>query len=165
MTIPQRFPVKAETRKMVTFFMPRFSLPNFILLSSLWGSTLLAQAQVQERVYPPAAPSAADTIAGGKRLNDKQIFANPSVLGMGPSKGLIVRYERLPRFRVTSNAQVVGLTDYSADATKNARLSIKGYIPAWNRPHLKVIVGLSYEREEFQFDPKPKIGRASRERV
>ncbi|MDO7874897.1 DUF6268 family outer membrane beta-barrel protein [Hymenobacter sp. ASUV-10] len=137
--------------------MSRFSLRTLTLMSGLWGAgTLLAQAQVQERVYPPAAPLPADSAAGGKRLNDKQIFANPSVLGMGPSKGLIVRYERMPRFRIDSKAQVVGLANYDdARATKNARLSIKGYIPAWNRPHLKVIVGLSYEREEFQFTPKP----------
>ena len=141
---------------MVTFCMSRFFLRNLTLLGGLWSAgTLLAQAQVQERVFPPAAPLPADSAAGGKRLNDKQIFANPSVLGMGPSKGLIVRYERMPRFQINSNAQVVGLNDTSVHATKNARLSIKGYIPAWNRPHLKVIVGLSYEREEFQFDRLP----------
>ncbi|OGX87466.1 hypothetical protein BEN47_10520 [Hymenobacter lapidarius] len=71
---------------------------------------------------------------------------------MGPSKGLIVRYERMPRFGVKSDAQVVGISNYAGEIDKNARLSIKGYIPAWNRPHLKVVVGLSYEREEFQFN-------------
>jgi hypothetical protein len=85
-------------------------------------------------------------------LPNQRIFANPSVLGMGPSKGLIVRYERMPRFGVSSEAQVVGIKDYAGDINKNARLSIKGYIPAWNRPHLKVVVGLAYEREEFQFN-------------
>ncbi|HEX8326023.1 MAG TPA: DUF6268 family outer membrane beta-barrel protein [Hymenobacter sp.] len=103
-------------------------------------------------VYPAAAATAADSAAGN---TDRQQFANPSVLGMGPSKGLIVRYERMPRFGVASSAKVAGLNDFSTDATKNARLSIKGYIPAWNRPHLKVIVGLSYEREEFQFAQLP----------
>jgi hypothetical protein len=114
------------------------------------GGAGAASAQVQERVYPPAAPTPADSGA-----TDRQTFANPSVLGMGPSKGLIVRYERMPRFGVSSSAQVQGLNDFSTEATKNARLSIKGYIPAWNRPHLKVIVGLSYEREEFQFAKLP----------
>jgi hypothetical protein len=117
----------------------------------LVGLGLRAQAQ-DPRVYPPAAPIKADTALGQP---DAQTFANPSVLGMGPSKGLIVRYERMPRFNISSTAQVEGLHDFSTDATKNARLSIKGYIPAWNHPHLKVIVGLSYEREEFQFDPQP----------
>jgi hypothetical protein len=110
-----------------------------------------AQAQDQPRVYPQAAPLSSDSVVDLRG----QRFANPSVLGMGPSKGLIVRYERMPQFRVSSKAQVQGLTDFSTEATKNARLSIKGYIPAWNRPHLKVVVGLSYEREEFQFRNRP----------
>ena len=119
------------------------------------GAAKPSQAQDIPRTYPAAAPTAADTAANDSNLRDKQQFANPSVLGMGPSKGLIVRYERTPRFGVASSAQVAGLNDFSTVATKNARLSIKGYIPAWNHPHLKVIVGLSYEREEFQFDKLP----------
>ena len=55
-----------------------------------------ALAQVQPRVYPPAEPSSQDSLQGGFRLNDKQQFANQSVLGQGPSKGLIVHYERIP---------------------------------------------------------------------
>ena len=128
---------------------PFFRLFFTALGLAAWQSP--AWAQVQERVYPAAAPTAQDTAANDANLRDRQQFANPSVLGMGPSKGLIVRYERMPRFGVASSAQVQGLSDFSTDATKNARLSIKGYIPAWNHPHLKVIVGLSYEREEFKF--------------
>ena len=116
----------------------------------------LAHAQETPPVFPPAAATAQDS-ASSAGPSDLQTFANPSVLGMGPSKGLIVRYERMPRFGVSSSAKVAGLNDFSTDATKNARLSIKGYIPAWNHPHLKVIVGLSYEREEFQFAQLPTM--------
>ena len=126
-----------------------------IIALSLVGLGAPAQAQVQERVYPAAAPTAQDTATNDRNLHDKQQFANPSVLGMGPSKGLIVRYERMPTFGVSSSAQVQGLSNFSTDVNKNARLSIKGYIPAWNHPHLKVVVGLSYEREEFQFASLP----------
>lgn len=122
------------------------------LLPATWAAPVRAQ---QTPVYPPPAPSALDSATNATSLRDQKAFANPSVLGMGPSKGLIVRYERMPRFRVASTAEVVGLPNYETEATKNARLSIKGYIPAWNRPHLKVILGLSYEREEFKFDPAP----------
>ena len=125
----------------------------FAFRASLCGAAFFAAgatlAQIPTpQVYPAAAPTAADSASG---KTDKQRFANPSVLGMGPSKGLIVRYERLPRFNVASTAQVVGYNNYAGEVDKNARLSIKGYIPAWNHPHLKVIVGLSYEREEFKF--------------
>ena len=120
----------------------------------IFGAVGIAQAQ-EGQVYPPAAPTAADSAANHSNLRDRQQFANPSVLGMGPSKGLIVRYERMPRFGVASSAQVAGLNNFSTDATKNARLSIKGYIPLWNHPHLKLILGLGYEREEFKFAQLP----------
>ena len=122
-----------------------------LLLPLLTLAAPLAYAQDTPSVYPPAAPSALDSATQAPDLHDVKAFANPSVLGMGPSKGLIVRYERMPNFGVNSTAQVVGLGDYRSEASKNARLSLKAYIPAWNRPHLKVIVGLSYEREEFKF--------------
>ena len=112
------------------------------------GHVALAQDPTPS-VYPPAAATPADSAKGP---TSARLFANPSVLGMGPSKGVIVRYERLPSFGVASSAQVVGIRDYAGEISKNARLSIKGYIPAWNRPHLKVIIGLSYEREEFKFN-------------
>ena len=114
-----------------------------------------AAAQEVPRTYPAAAPTARDSATNASVVRDRQQFANPSVIGMGPSKGLIVRYERVPRFGISSRAEVVGLPNYDTDATKNARLSIKGYIPALNHPHLKVIIGLSYEREEFQFAGSP----------
>ena len=122
-----------------------------LLLSFLLLAAPLAQAQ-DSRVYPPAAPSSRDTAFNAADLRDAKIFANPSVLGMGPSKGVIVRYERMPNFNVSSTAQVDGIKSFAGEIDKNARLSIKGYIPAWNRPHLKVIIGLAYEREEFKFN-------------
>jgi hypothetical protein len=131
---------------MILTFAFRFGLCTAVLLGL--GGAAAAQ-DPRPPVYPPAAPPGVDTIAG---LPSQRVFANPSVLGMGPSKGLIVRYERMPRFNVQSEAQVVGINNYAGQIDKNARLSIKGYIPAWNRPHLKVVVGLSYEREEFQFN-------------
>ena len=133
-------------------------MPHHIILFRL-GITALGLAGLSTpawaQVYPAAAPTAKDTATNNANLRDRQQFANPSVLGMGPSKGLIVRYERMPKFGVSSSAQVQGLNDFSTDVNKNARLSIKGYIPAWNHPHLKIIVGLSYEREEFQFAKLP----------
>ncbi|MVN75950.1 hypothetical protein GO988_06405 [Hymenobacter sp. HMF4947] len=114
-----------------------------------------AQAQESPRTYPAPAPTPRDSAQGAAEARDKQQFANPSVLGMGPSKGIIVRYERTPTFGVNATGEVAGVPNYSTEATKNARLTIKGYIPAWNRPHLKVIIGLNYDREEFKFRNPP----------
>lgn len=125
------------------------------LLPGLLTLALSSRAQEVPRIYPAPAPTALDTARGAPDLRDKQQFANPSVLGMGPSKGLIIRYERMPTFGVRSTGEVVGIADHSTEATKNARLTLKGYIPALNHPHLKVIIGLNYDREEFQFKTIP----------
>ncbi|RZK41357.1 MAG: hypothetical protein EOO57_01800 [Hymenobacter sp.] len=128
---------------------------TFCCLLSAWALAGTALAQDVPRIYPAPAPTALDSARGAPDLNDRKQFANPSVLGMGPSKGIIIRYERMPTFSVASTGEVAGVGNYSTEATKNARLTIKGYIPAWNRPHLKIIVGLNYDREEFQFRNPP----------
>ena len=138
---------------MLAFTIP-IQLPKRLLLSLL-AMAATARAQDVPRIYPAPAPTAADSARNAPDLRDKQQFANPSVLGMGPSKGIIIRYERMPSFGVSSTGEVVGINNYSTNATKNARLTFKGYIPAWNRPHLKVIVGLNYDREEFKFRDSP----------
>ena len=56
-----------------------------LLGAVLIGTATKASAQVQERVYPPAAPTAKDSAANDNNLHDKQQFANQSVLGQGPS--------------------------------------------------------------------------------
>ena len=63
-------------------------------------------------------------------MRDRQQFANPSVLSMGPNKDLVVRYEQMPRFGVSSSTQVTSLGDFTTKASKNAWLSIKSYITA-----------------------------------
>ena len=136
-------------------------LPSFpgwpLALSGLLLVGLGQQARAQEtpRIYPAPAPTALDTARNSPDLRDPKQFATPSVVGQGPSKGLIVRYERMPNFGVASTGEVLGVPNYTTDATKNARLTIKGYIPALNHPHLKIIVGLNYDREEFQFQSPP----------
>ncbi|MBG8555226.1 DUF6268 family outer membrane beta-barrel protein [Hymenobacter guriensis] len=118
----------------------------------LTAGLLTAGPLAVAQVYPPPAPPASDTVAADQVGRDQE-FATPSVVGMGPSKGLVFHYERMPRFNVASDSKVGTLTDYKGEATKNARLIIKGYIPFLNRPHLKVVMGINYEREEFQFAP------------
>ena len=132
-----------------THFCKKTLLPGLLALATA------AHAQDVPRIFPAPAPTARDSATGAPDLTDKQQFANPSVLGMGPSKGIIIRYERMPTFRVSAAGEVPGVGNYETEATKNARLTIKGYIPAWNRPHLKIIVGLNYDREEFQFRTVP----------
>jgi hypothetical protein len=120
-----------------------------------------AVAQDVPRTYPPAAPSALDSATNAPQMRDKKQFANQSVLGMGPSKGLIVRYERLPfDFKMRSTG-LGSVPSYETLVKKNANLSVKLYAPLLNHPHLKLILGLNYDRQEFQFEEQSAIDQYS----
>ena len=142
---------------MATSLFSRVGLSGLLLV----GAVGAARAQDQPRVYPPAEPSKSDSIKGGFQLTDKQQFANQSVLGQGPSKGLIVHYERVPTdFQIRSSG-VNGVPDYTTTVSKAALLTAKLYAPILNHPHLKLILGLNYERQEFQFRDQSSIDQYS----
>jgi hypothetical protein len=117
-----------------------------------------AHAQIEPPrtpVYPRPAPPATDSLAQDQVGEEKE-FANPSVLGQGPSKGLIFHYERTTRFGITSENRSNSIfPNRTGTVSDNDRFVVKGYIPVWNRPHLKMVVGINYEREEFEFTEKP----------
>ncbi|MDO7854675.1 DUF6268 family outer membrane beta-barrel protein [Hymenobacter convexus] len=127
--------------------------PLRFLLFGLFGLARTAAAQ-DIPVYPPPAPY--DSTGLGR--TDAQTFANSQVVGMGPSKGLIVKYERIPGNFSLKSTLVGDLTsvtpripDYNTTVSKNANLVIKAYAPLLNHPHLKLVLGLNYDRQEFQF--------------
>lgn len=85
---------------------------------------------------------------------DKE-YANPSVIGTPRSRFLLFRYDRAFNYRFNSKGTdklPVGSTDATIKYSNVAE--VKGYIPVWNRPHLKLVLGVSYEREEFNFKEK-----------
>jgi hypothetical protein len=130
-------------------------LTLFVLLSTGIG----AQAQdvpvpPRRPVYPTPAPLSTDS-AELARVGQEKQFANPSVIGQGPSKGLIFHYERTTSFGITSNSKSDDFTDQEGKVSNNDRFVVKGYVPVWNRPHLKMVVGVNYEREEFEFKDRP----------
>lgn len=87
---------------------------------------------------------------------DKE-FANPGVNLMGPSKGLILRYERQFDYKFNSTGKEDGIPDQNAQINKSNIAEIKAYIPVWLRPHFKVVFGVSYAREEFNFEDHKEI--------
>lgn len=131
----------------------RFSLGVLGLALVLAAPVVAQDTTPRTPVYPPPAPLANDTTATDQ-VGQSREFATPSVLGQGPSKGLVVHLERLSNFSIKSDIKDGTPATASTTVTKNSRAFIKGYIPAWNRPHLKIILGFNYDREEFQFqDP------------
>ncbi|OWP65037.1 hypothetical protein CDA63_01385 [Hymenobacter amundsenii] len=145
--------------------MSLFSLRCRFLVTSLATACLVtaisgtAQAQVRPAtppVYPPPAPMASDTVQANQ-VGQRQEFAVPSVVGQGPSKGIVAHLEGLADFKIDSEIRdKEPVTKANTTVTKNRRAFIKGYIPAWNNPHLKVILGFNYDREEFQFQDPDK---------
>lgn len=133
-----------------SLFLRRAALSGGLLLLAL--ATRAQDQPPRTPVYPPPAPLATDTVAAGQVVQSQE-FAVPSVLGGGPSKGVVAHYERLGGFPISTT-----LRDRTPEAmakttvTKNARAFIKAYAPLVNNPHLKLILGVNYDREEFKFD-------------
>jgi hypothetical protein len=139
---------------MMSYFIPQRRLSAALLTAGLLALAPLAMAQV----YPPPAPLKGDTVVDDQVGKNRE-FAVPSVVGMGPSKGLVLHYERLSNFNIKSelrDREPQG--EASTTVTKNARAFVKAYAPLWNHPHLKVILGVNYDREEFNFkDPNASV--------
>ena len=75
-------------------------------------------------MYPPPAPL--DTAGLGR--TDDQTFANSQVVSMGPGKGLIVKYERIPgNFSLRSTAAY--LTPASTSSSYRPKSCCKSRVP------------------------------------
>ncbi|WP_210463242.1 DUF6268 family outer membrane beta-barrel protein [Rufibacter roseolus] len=92
-----------------------------------------------------------DSLRAAQDTTDEKELANPSVVGMGKSKGIIIRYERLPRFGMHSRGQQSTVEDARADVLKSNRFEFKAYAPLVNNPHFKLVLGGSYFLEEFNY--------------
>ncbi|WP_181305212.1 DUF6268 family outer membrane beta-barrel protein [Rufibacter sp. XAAS-G3-1] len=92
-----------------------------------------------------------DSVRAAQAANDPQELANPSVIGMGKSKGVIIRYERLPRFGMHSQGQQSTVEDARADVLRSNRFEFKAYAPLVNNPHFKLVFGAGYFLEEFNY--------------
>ncbi|RMG20187.1 MAG: hypothetical protein D6730_20355 [Bacteroidetes bacterium] len=87
-------------------------------------------------------------LAQNKPLRDHG-YVNPKVLGMGQTKGIQLRYEKL----LPANISTVGdLAKTSSDLFDNRRLMLKLKAPLLLRPGLKVALGFDYRNEEFEFE-------------
>lgn len=112
--------------------MERFLLAGLILFFQIpvW-------AQTDTVVYP------------GK----SQSYCNPRLEGMGPSKGVVISYQRACNIGVTSNSQDTSLIE-SAKGTilRNNIFTFKAKFPVWNRSSFKLLTGVLYQYQEYIFD-------------
>ncbi len=117
----------------------------YVIILAVFGFTLSLTLQAQ---------NVAQDVGMDTTRRDKE-FANPSVEGTPRGRFLVFRYERLFNYDFNSRTHHLNVPN---PANQNVKIKysnvaeIKGFIPLWNRPHLKTILGVSYEREEFNFD-------------
>lgn len=77
-------------------------------------------------------------------------YCKPSVIGVPRPKGLILKYELIPEFRISSDGRN-GYSDADAEVKKNTRQEFKLRFPVINKPSLKLAAGINYSAEEYYF--------------
>jgi hypothetical protein len=93
-----------------------------------------------------------DTITTRSAVESEKEFANPSVLGMGKSKGIIFNYERQPDFGINSTSPVTTIGNKRGEVQRNEKYDLRLYAPLVNNPHFKMVAGFNYFFEEFNFE-------------
>ncbi|NDK56805.1 DUF6268 family outer membrane beta-barrel protein [Pontibacter fetidus] len=79
-------------------------------------------------------------------------YASPGVRGMGKGKGIVIGYERVPQFDITSDAKDPRLQDGSGRVRRHNKFDVKLNAPILNKPQTKLIFGIDYKFEEFNFE-------------
>lgn len=78
-------------------------------------------------------------------------FASPGVRGMGKSRGIVLGYERLPQFDIETEAKDPRLENGFGRVRRNNKFDARIFAPLVNKPQTKVIFGIDYKLEEFNF--------------
>lgn len=86
-----------------------------------------------------------------KDIIGPRVFATPAVSGMSRSKGIIVRYEALPSYGISSRSANAVVGGGEARLRHNERLDLRLFLPFLNKPALKAVVGFQYSLESFDF--------------
>ena len=84
-------------------------------------------------------------------------YCNPKLEGMGRSKGFNITYERVFNSSITSTSTDTSIVNSSGEINTNNKFDIFLRFPIWNRPGLKVVWGLRYYFEEFNFQSPDKL--------
>lgn len=79
-------------------------------------------------------------------------FVKPGLKGMVPSKGISFEIGNSPEFRIVSSTADNRTLLGSSEVENYQRLKLKGRIPLWNAPGLKVVMGLKYEQDRLVLD-------------
>ncbi|WP_148561633.1 DUF6268 family outer membrane beta-barrel protein [Pontibacter korlensis] len=79
-------------------------------------------------------------------------FASPGVRGMGKSRGVVISYDRLPNFDIDSESDDPRVGNGQGHIKRHNQFMVRAFAPILNKPQTKLIVGVNYELEEFNFE-------------
>lgn len=79
------------------------------------------------------------------------LFCSPKIIGSPPSKGLVIKYELIPNYTITSTSQSSLYKNASNGIDRNGRLDIKIRVPVVNKPGLAIVGGIRYFQEQLHF--------------
>ncbi|WP_187264535.1 DUF6268 family outer membrane beta-barrel protein [Pontibacter beigongshangensis] len=82
----------------------------------------------------------------------EKIYANPSVEGMPRGRGVVIGYERLPQFDIDSRTDDPAIGNGSGRVRRNNKWDMRLMAPVMNKPRTKLLVGVTYNVEEFNFE-------------
>lgn len=85
-------------------------------------------------------------------LEELDEYASPGVRGMGKPRGVVVSYERLPQFDIDSESDDPSIGHGQGHIRRHNKFSVRALAPVMNKPRTKLILGIEYELEEFNFD-------------
>ncbi|MFD3001374.1 DUF6268 family outer membrane beta-barrel protein [Pontibacter toksunensis] len=79
-------------------------------------------------------------------------FASPGVRGMGKPRGVVISYERLPQFDIESESDDPRVGNGQGRVRRHNKFSVLALAPLMNKPQTKLVMGVNYEIEEFNFE-------------
>jgi Domain of unknown function (DUF6268) len=84
--------------------------------------------------------------------NEPQLqYCKPAVKGLPRGKALVVKYEYIPSYNITTTDKTGSFSNSSNKITRNGRWDIKLKIPVINKPSLSIVAGLKYNTEQYHF--------------
>ena len=84
-------------------------------------------------------------------------FCDPKVRNMVPSKGLVLSYERIYKYNVSSFSENTAIGDGNANIDYNRLFLLKIKVPYANKPWLKGALGFKFSKEKFYFLDKENL--------
>lgn len=81
-----------------------------------------------------------------------QDYCQPRIKGVPSGKGFSLDYESQPNYSMTTKDKTGLFGDSKINIRTNSRIKVKAKIPILNKPHLSIIAGMRYQKEEYHFE-------------